>query len=69
MTEAGNSACVFVHGFEPYIYVESPTRDFGPDECRSLQHHVNVRRTPRFLSARRHLQSVPEWSHGALQAV
>ena len=51
VNEDGNSVCTFVHGFEPYIYIESPTRDFGPDECRSLQHHVNVRSAARLCSA------------------
>ena len=43
VTDAGNSVCLFVHGFEPYIYVEAPTRDFGPDDCETLRQHVNVR--------------------------
>ena len=47
VTDAGNSVCLFVHGFEPYIYVEAPTRDFGPDDCESLRQHVNVRPAPR----------------------
>ncbi len=51
VNEDGNSVCTFVHGFEPYIYIESPTRDFGPDECRSLQHHINVRSAARLWSA------------------
>lgn len=49
VTDAGNSVCLFVHGFEPYIYVEAPTRDFGPDDCESLRQHVNVRPYPRVL--------------------
>ena len=38
---AGNSLCVFVHGFEPYFYVEAPT-GFGPDDCVSLSNALNV---------------------------
>ena len=43
VTEDGNSVCAFVHGFEPYVYVEAPTPDFGPDDCDLLRQHVNVR--------------------------
>ena len=43
VTEAGNSVCAFVHGFEPYFYVESPTAQFSPDDCQSLAAKLNVR--------------------------
>ncbi len=39
---AGNSVCAFVHGFEPYFYVEAPPA-FGPDDCDSLRSQLNVR--------------------------
>lgn len=39
----GNSVCVFVHGFEPYFYVEAPTSNFSPDDCVSLADTLNVR--------------------------
>ena len=38
---AGNSVCAFVHGFEPYFYVEAPPA-FGPDDCDSLRAQLNV---------------------------
>ncbi len=34
--------CTFVHGFEPYFYIEAP-RGFGPDDCDSLCAQLNVR--------------------------
>ena len=40
---AGNSICAFVHGFEPYFYVEAPP-GFGPDDCDSLRALLNVSR-------------------------
>ena len=40
---AGNSVCTFVHGFEPYFYVEAPN-NFSPDDCDSLAATFNVRR-------------------------
>ena len=43
VSEDGNSVCAFVHGFEPYLYVEAPTPDFGPDDCDVLRQHINVR--------------------------
>ena len=38
----GNSVCAFVHGFQPYFYIEAP-RGFGPDDCDSLCSQLNVR--------------------------
>lgn len=38
----GNSVCVFVHGFEPYFYVEAPTATFSPDDCQALADLLNV---------------------------
>jgi hypothetical protein len=32
---AGNSVCVFVHGFEPYFYADCPP-DFTPECCAEL---------------------------------
>ncbi|KAK9916868.1 hypothetical protein WJX75_008145 [Coccomyxa subellipsoidea] len=40
VTEQGNSVCTFVHGFEPYFYIEAP-RSFGPDDCDSLSAQLN----------------------------
>eukprot|EP00887_Chlorella_sp_A99_P006196 scaffold3.g6196.t1 len=40
VTRAGNSVCAFVHGFEPYFYVEAPPR-FTPDDCATLQWELN----------------------------
>lgn len=39
---AGNSVCVFVHGFEPYFYVEAPCASFSPDDCAPLAETLNV---------------------------
>ena len=39
---AGNSVCAFIHGFEPYFYVEAPP-GFGPDDCDSLRSTLDVR--------------------------
>lgn len=41
LSAAGNSVCAFVHGFEPYFYVEAPPA-FGPDDCDSLRAQLNV---------------------------
>jgi len=48
VTEAGNSVCTFVHGFLPYLYVEAPRQDFGPEDCESLRLILE-----RLLSARK----------------
>jgi DNA polymerase delta subunit 1 len=42
---AGNSCCVFIHGFEPYFYVEAPPT-FSPDDCAPLTDTLNVRARP-----------------------
>ena len=26
-----------MHGFLPYLYIEAPRQDFGPEECESLR--------------------------------
>ena len=39
--------CAFVHGFEPYFYIESPP-DFGPDDCDMMCNLLNVRLTQSF---------------------
>lgn len=41
VNEHGNSVCAFVHGFEPYFYVEAPTHSFSPDDCASLTETLN----------------------------
>uniref|UniRef100_A0A1D1ZQR0 DNA polymerase n=1 Tax=Auxenochlorella protothecoides TaxID=3075 RepID=A0A1D1ZQR0_AUXPR len=41
VTELGNSVCLFVHGFEPYFYIESPRPTFSPDDCRALVEMFN----------------------------
>ncbi len=41
----GNSVCAFIHGFEPYFYIEAPM-GFGPDDVESLCRELNVRRRP-----------------------
>ena len=38
---AGNSVCAFVHGFQPYFYIEAP-RGFGPDDCDALCSQLNA---------------------------
>ena len=45
---AGNSVCAFIHGFEPYFYVEAPM-GFGPDDVESLCRELNVRGPPQLL--------------------
>ena len=45
---AGNSVCAFIHGFEPYFYVEAPM-GFGPDDVESLCRELNVRGIPKRL--------------------
>ena len=39
---AGNSVCVFVHGFEPYFYVEAPLPQWTPDDSEELCKLLNV---------------------------
>ena len=43
VTEGGSSCAAFVHGFEPYFYVEAPTPSFSPDDCAALAGELNVR--------------------------
>lgn len=43
VTEGGSSVCAFVHGFEPYFYVEAPSPSFSPDDCQALAGELNVR--------------------------
>ena len=38
----GASVAAFVHGFDPYFYVEAPP-NFGPDDCDGLCRSLNVR--------------------------
>eukprot|EP00775_Hariotina_reticulata_P002392 gene2392-2696_t len=35
VNDAGNSVCVFVHGFEPYFYCDCP-HDWSPEDCNEL---------------------------------
>ncbi|WIA42723.1 hypothetical protein OEZ86_008668 [Tetradesmus obliquus] len=35
VNDAGNSVCVFVHGFEPYFYCDCP-HGWGPEDCQEL---------------------------------
>lgn len=51
---AGNSVCAFVHGFQPYFYIEAP-RGFGPDDCNSLSSQLNVRAVETYLHSTLHL--------------
>jgi len=39
---AGNSVCVFVHGFEPYFYADCPP-EFTPECCAELCRVLQVR--------------------------
>ena len=43
VTESGNSVATFVHGFEPYFYVEAPSPSFSTDDCQALASELNVR--------------------------
>ena len=38
---AGNSVVVFVHGFQPYFYIEKP-RHWSGEECEGLVGELNV---------------------------
>ena len=49
VNRAGNSVCVFVHGFEPYFYVEAPTPAFSPDDCTNLQEVLNAALGSRYV--------------------
>jgi DNA polymerase delta subunit 1 len=51
VNKAGNSVCVFVHGFESYFYVEAPTPTFSPDDCTNLQEVLNVALGARYVVA------------------
>lgn len=42
VNEAGNSLAVFVHGFEPYFYVECPVA-WGPDELALFESTLRQR--------------------------
>lgn len=42
VTEAGNSVAAFVHGFEPYFYVDAPSAAFSPDDCQALAAELNA---------------------------
>eukprot|EP00882_Tetradesmus_deserticola_P012278 GHRQ01013012.1.p1 GENE.GHRQ01013012.1~~GHRQ01013012.1.p1 ORF type:complete len:524 (+),score=217.75 GHRQ01013012.1:79-1650(+) len=35
VNDAGNSVCMFVHGFEPYFYCDCPS-GWGPEDCQEL---------------------------------
>jgi hypothetical protein len=39
---AGNSVCLFVHGFEPYFYCSCP-EDWGPEHFQELKNTLAVR--------------------------
>ncbi|KDD74303.1 family B DNA polymerase, partial [Helicosporidium sp. ATCC 50920] len=39
--QAGNSVCLYVHGFEPYFFCESPTPSFSPDDAAALTDLLN----------------------------
>uniref|UniRef100_A0A061RE64 DNA polymerase n=1 Tax=Tetraselmis sp. GSL018 TaxID=582737 RepID=A0A061RE64_9CHLO len=43
VNDAGNSVALFIHGFEPYFYVEAPTSDFGPDDCEQMCQELDRR--------------------------
>ena len=42
VTQGGSSVSAFVHGFEPYFYVEAPSPSFSPDDCQALVGELNV---------------------------
>ena len=56
--------CAFVHGFEPYFYIESPL-DFSADDCDSLRSLLDVSppwppaqiRTPLVSKSAAHMRS------------
>ena len=41
---SGASVAAFVHGFDPYFFVEAPP-NFGPDDCDGLCRSLNVSST------------------------
>ena len=41
LSSAGNSVCVFVHGFQAYFYVEKP-RSWGTEAIDELMRELNV---------------------------
>eukprot|EP00798_Chlamydomonas_sp_ICE-L_P022628 gene22628-29771_t len=42
VNDTGNSVCVFVHGFEPYFYIEKPGH-WSTEDCDSLVKELNQR--------------------------
>jgi DNA polymerase delta subunit 1 len=48
--DQGCSVAVFVHGFEPYFYVEKP-RDWGPEDVEELKRALNERLAEKARSA------------------
>jgi hypothetical protein len=46
VNDNGNSVAMYVQGFEPYFYIESPMPDFGPDDCDQMTQELNVRCIP-----------------------
>eukprot|EP00884_Botryococcus_braunii_P008677 jgi/Botrbrau1/17810/Bobra.0127s0057.1 len=51
VNETGNSVCAFVHGFEPYFYIEAPPQ-CGPDECDCIRNVLNARLAERNKGSR-----------------
>ncbi|PRW18348.1 DNA polymerase delta catalytic subunit [Chlorella sorokiniana] len=47
VTEGGSSVSAFVHGFEPYFYVEAPSPSFSPDDCQALAGELNAELGPK----------------------
>ena len=45
---SGASVAAFVHGFDPYFYVEAPP-GFGPDDCDGLCRSLNVSQSAFFF--------------------
>eukprot|EP00878_Enallax_costatus_P032569 GHUV01035804.1.p1 GENE.GHUV01035804.1~~GHUV01035804.1.p1 ORF type:complete len:108 (-),score=14.96 GHUV01035804.1:561-884(-) len=41
LVAAGNSVCVFVHGFEPYFYCDCPP-NWSPEDCQELVYALRV---------------------------
>jgi DNA polymerase delta subunit 1 len=38
----GNSVLTYVHGYEPYFFVQAP-KEFGPDDLEPFRAELNVR--------------------------